>query len=181
MTTTGAPASSTSPSTPPTSSPPSPPSEPAVPPPPLPLLPWSTHGWRLATVGVEFLRIPSAYYIQLKAKLAQSPVKVAEDLGVLEKLQILVDYDDHGYLLQIFSKPVQDRPTLFLEIIQRKNHSVSPSPAPQRSLEEGGGLVQGFGAGNFQALFESIELEQDERGNLFYENPADENTRRIKK
>lgn len=109
--------------------------------------------------GMEFLKIPSTYYVQLREKLAKSPVKVTEDLSVLEKLQILVDYDDNGYLLQIFSKPVQDRPTLFIEIIQRHNHS-------------------GFGAGNFQALFESIEGEQDERGNLFYENPEDATTRR---
>lgn len=68
-------------------------------------------------------------------------------MATLEKLHILVDYDENGYLLQIFSKPVEDRPTLFIEIIQRKNH-------------------QGFGAGNFKALFESIEIEQDKRGNL---------------
>lgn len=68
-------------------------------------------------------------------------------MDILEKLHILIDYDENGYLLQIFTKPVEDRPTLFIEIIQRKNH-------------------QGFGAGNFKALFESIELEQDKRGNL---------------
>jgi 4-hydroxyphenylpyruvate dioxygenase len=72
---------------------------------------------------------------------------VKEDLSILEKLKILIDYDDDGYLLQIFSKPVQDRPTVFIEIIQRNNH-------------------QGFGAGNFKALFECIEVEQNERGNL---------------
>ena len=66
---------------------------------------------------------------------------------MLQKLHILVDYDENGYLLQIFTKPVEDRPTLFIEIIQRRNH-------------------QGFGAGNFKALFESIEHEQDKRGNL---------------
>jgi 4-hydroxyphenylpyruvate dioxygenase len=68
-------------------------------------------------------------------------------MDILQKLHILVDYDEHGYLLQIFTKPVEDRPTLFIEIIQRKNH-------------------QGFGAGNFKALFEAIEMEQDRRGNL---------------
>jgi 4-hydroxyphenylpyruvate dioxygenase len=68
-------------------------------------------------------------------------------LKKLKELQILVDYDENGYLLQIFSKPIEDRPTLFIEIIQRKNH-------------------QGFGAGNFKALFESIETEQGIRGNL---------------
>jgi 4-hydroxyphenylpyruvate dioxygenase len=68
-------------------------------------------------------------------------------LDVIEKLNILVDYDDKGYLLQIFTKPVEDRPTLFYEFIQRRNHN-------------------GFGAGNFKSLFEAIELEQDKRGNL---------------
>ena len=70
-----------------------------------------------------------------------------EDISILQKLKILVDYDDKGYLLQIFTKPVEDRPTLFFEIIQRHNH-------------------QGFGAGNFKSLFESIEIEQARRGNL---------------
>ena len=72
---------------------------------------------------------------------------MSESLDMLQKLKILVDYDENGYLLQIFTKPIQDRPTLFIEIIQRKNHS-------------------GFGAGNFKALFESIEIEQGRRGNL---------------
>lgn len=80
-------------------------------------------------------------------RLKDSAVKVNEDLEIIEKLHILIDYDEDGYLLQIFTKPVEDRPTLFIEIIQRKNH-------------------QGFGAGNFKALFESIEIEQDKRGNL---------------
>jgi 4-hydroxyphenylpyruvate dioxygenase len=66
---------------------------------------------------------------------------------MLQKLKILVDYDDKGYLLQIFTKPVEDRPTLFFEVIQRHNH-------------------QGFGAGNFKSLFESIEMEQARRGNI---------------
>jgi 4-hydroxyphenylpyruvate dioxygenase len=98
--------------------------------------------------GTEFLDIPDAYYEQLKRRLQRSKVKVTEDLEILRKLKILIDYDDNGYLLQIFSKPLQDRPTVFLEIIQRRNHS-------------------GFGAGNFKALFESIEIEQNERGNLY--------------
>ena len=74
-------------------------------------------------------------------------MQVKEDLALLQKLKILIDYDDNGYLLQIFTKPLQDRPTVFLEIIQRHNH-------------------QGFGAGNFKALFECIELDQAARGNL---------------
>ncbi|VDM58208.1 unnamed protein product [Angiostrongylus costaricensis] len=101
--------------------------------------------------GVEFLTIPNSYYDNLRTRLKQSATKVKEDMDHLQKLHIMVDFDENGYLLQIFSKPCSDRPTLFIEIIQRHNH-------------------QGFGAGNFRALFESIELEQNERGNLFYED-----------
>eukprot|EP00127_Corallochytrium_limacisporum_P001456 Clim_evm9s57 gene=Clim_evmTU9s57 len=97
--------------------------------------------------GMQFLTIPPQYYTDLKERLAASPTKVKEDLSIIEKLNILVDFDDNGYLLQIFTKPVEDRPTLFIEIIQRENH-------------------QGFGAGNFKALFQSIEKAQGERGNL---------------
>lgn len=96
---------------------------------------------------MEFLKAPKIYYEMIREKLKNSPTKVAEDMDMLEKLSILIDYDDNGYLLQIFTKPMQDRPTLFLEVIQRRNH-------------------QGFGAGNFKTLFESIELEQERRGNL---------------
>lgn len=98
--------------------------------------------------GAEFLTIPGTYYTRLREQLAsQSSISVSESLDELEKLHILVDYDENGYLLQIFTKPVEDRPTLFLEVIQRHNH-------------------QGFGAGNFKSLFESIEIEQEKRGNL---------------
>lgn len=97
--------------------------------------------------GVDFLEVPDAYYDALREKLAKSPVKVKEDLDVLQKLKILIDYDDKGYLLQLFTKPVEDRPTLFIEIIQRNNH-------------------QGFGVGNFKSLFEAIEREQAKRGTL---------------
>jgi 4-hydroxyphenylpyruvate dioxygenase len=97
--------------------------------------------------GVEFLEVPTAYYENLKLRLTTASVKVTEDLKILENLRILVDYDEKGYLLQIFTKPVEDRPTLFWEIIQRKNN-------------------QGFGAGNFKSLFEAIEIEQGLRGNL---------------
>ena len=97
---------------------------------------------------MDFLRTPKSYYTQLKENLKKSKVKIVEDLDVIEELNILVDYDDNGYLLQIFTKPVQDRPTLFLEVIQRRNHN-------------------GFGAGNFKALFEAIEAEQELRGNLW--------------
>ena len=75
--------------------------------------------------GMEFLNIPDAYYNALRERLKLSKVKVTESIDELQALKILVDYDDDGYLLQIFSKPCQDRPTLFIETIQRKNHSVS--------------------------------------------------------
>ncbi|KAL7827280.1 hypothetical protein SRHO_G00329980 [Serrasalmus rhombeus] len=97
--------------------------------------------------GMEFMTVPETYYQQLREKLKHSKVKISEDMNILEELKILVDYDDNGYLLQIFTKPVQDRPTVFLEVIQRHNH-------------------QGFGAGNFKSLFEAIEVDQDARGNL---------------
>ncbi|XP_051525041.1 4-hydroxyphenylpyruvate dioxygenase-like isoform X1 [Myxocyprinus asiaticus] len=97
--------------------------------------------------GMEFMSVPDTYYQQLKENLKHSKVRIVEDISILEELKILVDYDDNGYLLQIFTKPVQDRPTVFLEVIQRHNH-------------------QGFGAGNFKSLFEAIEADQNARGNL---------------
>jgi 4-hydroxyphenylpyruvate dioxygenase len=93
--------------------------------------------------GVEFLKVPSTYYADLIDRVG----KIDEDVEPLERLGILVDRDDEGYLLQIFTKPVEDRPTLFYEIIQRKG-------------------AKSFGKGNFKALFEAIEREQAERGNL---------------
>ncbi len=93
--------------------------------------------------GVEFLRTPTSYYDELQDRVGV----IDEPLDVLASLGILVDRDDEGYLLQIFTRPVQDRPTLFFEIIQRKG-------------------AKGFGKGNFRALFESIEREQELRGNL---------------
>ncbi|KAG5840678.1 hypothetical protein ANANG_G00191260 [Anguilla anguilla] len=97
--------------------------------------------------GMEFMNVPDTYYQQLRERLKYSEVKIKENLDTLEELRILVDFDDNGYLLQIFTKPVQDRPTIFLEVIQRHNH-------------------QGFGAGNFKSLFEAIEADQNARGNL---------------
>jgi 4-hydroxyphenylpyruvate dioxygenase len=93
--------------------------------------------------GVEFLKVPTSYYDELESRVG----KIDEDLEPLKKLGILVDRDPDGYLLQIFSKPVQDRPTVFFEIIQRKG-------------------AKSFGKGNFKALFEAIEREQEKRGNL---------------
>ncbi|MBK7376996.1 MAG: 4-hydroxyphenylpyruvate dioxygenase [Ferruginibacter sp.] len=93
--------------------------------------------------GVEFLTIPPSYYETVLERVG----KIDEDLEPLQKLGILIDRDDEGYLLQIFSKPLEDRPTLFFEIIQRKG-------------------ARSFGKGNFKALFEALEREQDARGNL---------------
>jgi 4-hydroxyphenylpyruvate dioxygenase len=102
---------------------------------------------RLRARGVEFLDIPQAYYDDLRKRLGDAHVDVGHDINRLQELNILVDFDETGYLLQIFTKPLQDRPTVFLEIIQRAGH-------------------EGFGAGNFKALFEAIERDQDARGNL---------------
>jgi 4-hydroxyphenylpyruvate dioxygenase len=93
--------------------------------------------------GVEFLRVPTTYYDDLLDRVGH----IDEDLEPLKELGVLVDRDNEGYLLQIFTKPVEDRPTLFFEIIQRKG-------------------AKSFGKGNFKALFEAIEREQGERGNL---------------
>lgn len=98
---------------------------------------------KLRDRGVEFLKVPTTYYEELEDRVG----KIDEPTDKLKDLGILVDRDDEGYLLQIFTKPVVDRPTLFYEIIQRKG-------------------ARGFGKGNFKALFEAIEREQDARGNL---------------
>jgi len=93
--------------------------------------------------GIEFLKVPGTYYDDLSERVGN----IDEDIEPLKNLGVLVDRDDEGYLLQIFTKPVEDRPTLFFEIIQRKG-------------------AKSFGKGNFKALFEAIEREQDLRGNL---------------
>lgn len=93
--------------------------------------------------GVEFLQVPASYYETVLDRVGE----IDEDLKPLSELGILIDRDDEGYLLQIFTKPLQDRPTLFFEIIQRKG-------------------AKSFGKGNFKALFEALEREQDLRGNL---------------
>jgi 4-hydroxyphenylpyruvate dioxygenase len=93
--------------------------------------------------GIEFLRVPGTYYDTVLDRVGN----IDEDLTSLRELGILVDRDDEGYLLQIFTKPVEDRPTVFYEIIERKG-------------------AKSFGAGNFKALFEAIEREQALRGNL---------------
>ena len=93
--------------------------------------------------GVDFLKVPNSYYDEVLDRVG----KIDEDIAPLRELGILVDRDNEGYLLQIFSKPLEDRPTLFFEIIQRKG-------------------AKSFGQGNFKALFEALEREQDLRGNL---------------
>src|SRR5437868_5453275 len=98
---------------------------------------------KLRDNGVEFLRVPGTYYDTVLDRVGH----IDEDVARLRDLGILVDRDEEGYLLQIFSKPMEDRPTLFYEIIQRKG-------------------AKSFGAGNFKALFEALEREQELRGNL---------------
>jgi 4-hydroxyphenylpyruvate dioxygenase len=93
--------------------------------------------------GIEFLRVPDAYYNVLTERVGE----IKEPLEAIRELGILVDRDDEGYLLQVFSRPLQDRPTMFVEVIQRRGS-------------------RGFGKGNFKALFEALELEQARRGNL---------------
>jgi 4-hydroxyphenylpyruvate dioxygenase len=99
--------------------------------------------------GVEFINVPKTYYdtIRMRLKTERRNWELKEDLEVIERLNILIDYDEQGYLLQLFTKPLMDRPTVFIEIIQRED-------------------FDGFGAGNFKSLFEAIEREQAERGNL---------------
>lgn len=98
---------------------------------------------KLRDNGVDFLRVPETYYEDLQNRIGA----IEENIDELRELHILVDRDDEGYLLQLFSKPIVDRPTLFVEIIQRKG-------------------ARGFGNGNFKALFEALEREQANRGNL---------------
>jgi 4-hydroxyphenylpyruvate dioxygenase len=98
---------------------------------------------KLQQQGVEFLKVPHSYYTELQDRVG----KIDEPIAELEKLGILVDRDNEGYMLQIFTRPVEDRPTVFYEIIQRKGS-------------------RSFGKGNFKALFEAIEREQASRGNL---------------
>jgi 4-hydroxyphenylpyruvate dioxygenase len=97
--------------------------------------------------GVEFISVPESYYIMMRERLGKSSIKLNEDFKTIQRLNILIDFDEGGYLLQLFTKPLLDRPTVFIEIIQRNNFS-------------------GFGAGNFKSLFEAIEREQEKRGNL---------------
>jgi len=103
---------------------------------------------KLRSRGVEFLsHPPEEYYKAAPLRLATHNHKLREDIETLKSLGIMIDADEEGYLLQIFTKPVEDRPTLFFEIIQRMG-------------------ARGFGAGNFKALFEAIEREQAKRGTL---------------
>ena len=98
---------------------------------------------QMRDAGVEFLRVPDTYYEAARERIGE----VKEDFEAIRRLGILVDRDEEGYLLQIFTKPVEDRPTVFYEVIQRRGS-------------------RGFGKGNFKALFEAIEREQAARGNL---------------
>lgn len=99
--------------------------------------------------GIEFITVPGTYYetVRHRLKTEKRSWELAQDLDTLERLSILIDYDEGGYLLQLFTKPLMDRPTVFIEIIERHD-------------------FEGFGAGNFKSLFEAIEREQAQRGNL---------------
>ncbi|OBT42783.1 4-hydroxyphenylpyruvate dioxygenase [Pseudogymnoascus sp. WSF 3629] len=97
--------------------------------------------------GVEFITIPESYYVDMRLKLKKQGMKLEEDFATLQRLGILIDFDEGGYLLQLFTKHLLDRPTVFIEIIQRNN-------------------FEGFGAGNFRSLFEALERDQEGRGNL---------------
>jgi len=101
----------------------------------------------LAERGIEFISVPDSYYELMQKKLERSGLVLEQDFETLKKLGILIDFDEGGYLLQLFTKHLMDRPTVFIEIIYRNN-------------------FDGFGAGNFKSLFEAIEREQMERGNL---------------
>jgi 4-hydroxyphenylpyruvate dioxygenase len=97
--------------------------------------------------GVEFISVPDTYYEAMWKRLGASKVRINESFETIQRLNILIDFDEGGYLLQLFTRPLMDRPTVFIEIIQRHNFG-------------------GFGAGNFKSLFEAIEREQELRGNL---------------
>jgi hypothetical protein len=120
--------------------------------------------------GMDFIKVPETYYVSMKQRLEAAGMKLNEDFDVLASLDILIDFDEGGYLLQLFTKVspnrrswtwakdwlvnsqhVLDRPTVFIEIIQRNN-------------------FDGFGAGNFKSLFEAIEREQEARGNLIWDH-----------
>lgn len=97
--------------------------------------------------GVEFISVPDTYYQQMEKRLAKAGLELSQDFVRLKELGILIDFDENGYLLQLFTKHLMDRPTVFIEIIYRNN-------------------FDGFGAGNFKSLFEAIEREQAARGTL---------------
>ncbi|KAI7093224.1 4-hydroxyphenylpyruvate [Hortaea werneckii] len=97
--------------------------------------------------GVEFISVPETYYTDIRERLRRTGMKLNESFETIQNLNILIDFDEGGYLLQLFTKPLMDRPTVFIEVIQRNN-------------------FDGFGAGNFKSLFEAIEREQAARGNL---------------
>lgn len=110
---------------------------------------------KMREMGVQFIDVPDEYYVNLEQKLKSSKhPKIKETLKSVKKLGILVDFDEKGYLLQLFTKPIFERPSFFFEIIQRNNHN-------------------GFGAGNFKGLFEVLEKDQEKRGNLTAQDVKD--------
>lgn len=101
----------------------------------------------LSARGFEFIKVPDSYYDLIAARLKSTGLTLEQDFAQLKELGILIDFDENGYLLQLFTKHLMDRPTVFIEIIYRNNFS-------------------GFGAGNFRSLFEAIEREQMLRGTM---------------
>lgn len=101
----------------------------------------------LSERGVEFISVPDTYYTAMRERLSTAGLELGQDFETLKRLGILIDFDENGYLLQLFTKHLMDRPTVFIEIIYRNN-------------------FEGFGAGNFKSLFEAIEREQALRGTL---------------
>lgn len=101
----------------------------------------------LSKRGVEFIKVPETYYKSMRQRLSEAGLQLGQDFQTLQQLGILIDFDEGGYLLQLFTKHLMDRPTVFIEIIYRNNFN-------------------GFGAGNFKSLFEAIEREQALRGTL---------------
>lgn len=118
---------------------------------------WLKWGWFWhLLLGVQFLETPYTYYQKLEQRLQADKVNISKDISLLHKHNILVDYDHTGHLYQIFTRPIQDRPTVFLELIERHHFG-------------------GFGAGNIKALFESIEEEQKLRGNVWVAPDVEKN------
>ncbi|KAK5072103.1 hypothetical protein LTR64_004119 [Lithohypha guttulata] len=114
--------------------------------------------------GIEFIKVPDTYYEQMKSRLQKAGLQISQDFEKLKELGILIDFDETGYLLQLFTKHLMDRPTVFIEIIYRNNFSGEWFPDDLNASSKKVLTLAGFGAGNFKSLFEAIEREQMARG-----------------